>query len=199
MLDRLFLFTAKLAIEKMAALERRNTNLEKDTIRTPFWLNKWPYINQLRCLYWSEMGVEIGYKVKFSSNIRIIGPKNLIIGNKTKITNRTVLDATGGLQIGDDVLIGFETIILTSQHKFADCEKPINQQGMEEKTVKIGKDVWIGARTIILPGIQIGDHAIIGAGSIVTTNVPDWAIVAGNPAKLISVRKVAIDENLLNI
>jgi maltose O-acetyltransferase len=60
---------------------------------------------------------------------------------------------------------------------------------MEWKPVMIGDDVWIGARVIVLPGINIRDHAIVGAGAIVTQDVPAWAIVGGNPAKVIRYRK----------
>ncbi len=59
----------------------------------------------------------------------------------------------------------------------------------EEKAVVIGDDVWIGGRVIILPGVHVGSHSIIGAGAVVTKDVPEWAIVAGNPAIVKKYRK----------
>lgn len=59
---------------------------------------------------------------------------------------------------------------------------------MEEKEVVIGNDVWIGTRVIILPGVTIGDHSIIGAGAVVTKSFPDYSIIGGVPAKLIKSR-----------
>jgi acetyltransferase-like isoleucine patch superfamily enzyme len=55
--------------------------------------------------------------------------------------------------------------------------------------VRIGDDVWIGARAVILPGVTVGDHAVIGAGAVVREDVPAWAIVAGVPAKVIRDRR----------
>lgn len=87
--------------------------------------------------------------------------------------------------IGNDVLMGPYCTIYTRNHKFDDPTTPIRLQGnQEEQPVIIGDDVWIGGHVIILPGVKIGSHSIIGAGSVVTRDVPEWAIVAGNPAVL---------------
>ena len=82
-----------------------------------------------------------------------------------------------------------DVIIWTIGHSFDRTDIP-NKQGETAYTpVMIGDDVWIGQRAIIKPGTKVGSHAIIGAGSIVTKDVPEWAIVAGNPAKIIRMRK----------
>lgn len=79
---------------------------------------------------------------------------------------------------------------MTSSHNTARTDIPMNQQGhLEKKEVVIGDDVWIGRRVIILPGIKIGNGVIIGAGAVVTKDVPDYAVVAGVPAKVIKYRK----------
>lgn len=89
----------------------------------------------------------------------------------------------GTCYIGNDVMMGPQCIIYTRNHKFDDVTTTMRGQGFqEEKPVYIGDDVWIGGRVTILPGVHIGSHTIIGAGSVVTKDVPDWAIVAGNPA-----------------
>lgn len=95
----------------------------------------------------------------------------------------------GTVSIGKDVMMGPEVIILSSNHDFSDISKPMRLQGKsQERPVVIGNDIWIGTRAIIFPGVKIGDGAIIGAGSIVTHNVDSYAIVAGNPAKVIRYR-----------
>ena len=64
------------------------------------------------------------------------------------------------------------------------------QQGYyEEKPIVIGDDVWIGGHVIVLPGVHIGTGAIVGAGAVVTKDVPDYAVVGGNPARIIKSRK----------
>ena len=95
----------------------------------------------------------------------------------------------GKVVIGKDVMMGPECIVYTRNHAFADTTIPMCEQGiLEEKPVIIGDDVWIGGRVIILPGVKVGSHSIIGAGAVVTKDVPDYAIVGGNPAKVIKYR-----------
>ncbi len=96
----------------------------------------------------------------------------------------------GKVIVGNDVMMGPDCIIYTKNHAFSKTDIPMNKQGFsEEKPVIIGDDVWIGGRVIILPGVHIGKGAIIGAGAVVTKDVPEYAIVGGNPAKVIKYRK----------
>ena len=95
----------------------------------------------------------------------------------------------GPVIIGNDVMMGPECIIYTRNHSYLDTEIPMNQQGFSEiKEVVIGDDVWIGGRVIILPGVHIGKGAIIGAGAVVTKDVPNYAVVGGNPARILKYR-----------
>ena len=74
-------------------------------------------------------------------------------------------------------------------HAFDRCDVPMREQGYgPEKTIIIGDDVWIGGHVIILPGVNIGNGAIVGAGAVVTRDVPEYAVVGGNPAKVIRFR-----------
>ena len=91
--------------------------------------------------------------------------------------------------IGNDVMMGPECMIFTANHSMQRRAIPMRLQGHEKpRPVTIGNDVWIGGRVIILPGVHIGDGAVIGAGSVVTKDVPPYAIVGGNPAKVIKER-----------
>ena len=96
----------------------------------------------------------------------------------------------GPLEIGDDVMMGRWVNIMTNSHDTSRIDIPMNQQGHKPpKKVTIGSDVWIGNRVIILPGVNIGKGSIIGAGAVVTKDVPEYAVVAGVPAKVIKYRK----------
>lgn len=108
------------------------------------------------------------------------------IGNNSGIGLYSYL--RGPLTIGNDVLMGPEVTIITTNHEYKDLNKPIRLQQSYIKPVIIGNNVWIGTKVIILPGVSIGDGAIIAAGAVVTKNVPENAIFGGNPAKLIKLR-----------
>lgn len=97
---------------------------------------------------------------------------------------------TGTVTIGDNVMMGPECMIFSSNHRFDRLDIPMCCQGQTEVVpVVIEDDVWIGARVTILPGVHIGTGSIIGAGSVVTHDVEPYSIVGGNPAKLIRYRK----------
>jgi maltose O-acetyltransferase len=100
----------------------------------------------------------------------------------------------GPVFIGDHVMMGPDVTILTSNHRYDRLDTPmIDQGGTDHQPVTIEDDVWIGTHTIILPGVRVGNGAVVGAGSVVTKDVPSYAIVAGNPARLIKYRQPATD------
>lgn len=91
---------------------------------------------------------------------------------------------------GDNVMMAPDCIIYVRNHESSRLDIPMCEQGStEERPVVIGNDVWIGGRVIILPGVKIGDGAIIGAGSVVTKDVSEYDVVAGNPARVIKDRR----------
>lgn len=92
--------------------------------------------------------------------------------------------------IGNDVMMGPDCVILTSNHGFENLNVPMWKQPFTAtRPVVIEDDVWIGTRVIILPGVHVGTGSVIGAGSVVTHDVEPYSIVGGNPAKLIRYRK----------
>jgi acetyltransferase-like isoleucine patch superfamily enzyme len=111
------------------------------------------------------------------------------IGDNVYINSNTSLNGQWGLTIGNNVLIGPNTSIWTSNHSFANRWIPINQQWDELSKVVIGNDVWIGAQVVILPWVTIWDGVVIWAGSIVTRDIPEYSIAVWNPAKVVKTRK----------
>ena len=92
--------------------------------------------------------------------------------------------------LGRHVLMGPDVIICSSSHEYKDPDIPVMLQGAKAKrAVVIGDDVWIGTRAIIMPGVNVGNHVIIGANSVVTKDIPDYAVVGGSPARIIKYRK----------
>jgi maltose O-acetyltransferase len=122
-----------------------------------------------------------------SINKNVIIESNVYIGHNSGISENCLI--SGPSYIGNDVIIGPETFIYTTNHGFLRKDIPIwKQPKTPPRPVVIGNDVWIGSRTTILPGVKIGDGAIIGASSVVTKDVQPYTIVAGNPATVIRKR-----------
>lgn len=98
-------------------------------------------------------------------------------------------DLRGEVHIGNYSFMGPEVIIWTTNHRIDRLDIPMMHQGTTpEQPVWIGNDVWIGTRAILLAGVHVGDHAVVAAGAVVTKDVPEWAIVGGNPARVIRYR-----------
>ena len=112
----------------------------------------------------------------------------LEIGSRVFIGQSTHLSVMHRMSLGDDTMVGAHCYLLTNQHQFETRDVPIRDQGFECSPLTIGRDVWIGANVVVMPGIHIGDGAIIGAGSVVTKSIGAYEIWGGVPAKKIGIR-----------
>jgi len=148
----------------------------------------------LRLFLARRMLKRCGSGVRIASGARFGSGAQLEIGNNSRLSRGSWM--FGEIVIGNNVLMAPEVTILASNHTFDSYDQPILTQGQQaSEAVVIGDDVWIGTRAIILPGVKVGNHAIIGAGAVVTRSVGDWAIVAGNPAQLIRDRRVPKEQD----
>lgn len=112
------------------------------------------------------------------------------IGRHVYVGRYSNLTTGGGyIVIGDNVLIAHMVSLVASGHGIARNSLIRGQSRPEKKNVEIGSDAWIGAAAIVLPGVRVADGAVVGAGAVVTHDVPAYAIVAGNPARVIGERK----------
>jgi len=129
-----------------------------------------------------------GNNSEFRAMAYAVNCSQISIGSNVIIRPNTVLmaDDYATITIEDNVMIGMGVHFYVNNHKFDDISIPIIEQGYyPSKSVLIKDGVWIGANSIILPGVTIGKNSVVGAGSIVTKSVPDYMVVAGNPAKII--------------
>lgn len=113
---------------------------------------------------------------------------SIVIGKNVSIQIFCILYGHGGLKIGNDTRIAAQTIIIPANHIFKHKNKLIRTQGETKLGIFIGDNVWIAAGCKILDGVSIGNGAVIGAGSVVTKSIPEYAIAYGSPAKIIKYR-----------
>lgn len=136
----------------------------------------------------------IGANVSFHGNAYVNsgGQKgSLVIGASSHFDQFCVLYAQGGLEIGEACAVASGVTIYTQSNQYAaEPQLRVIDQPVRYARVTIGSDVWIGANVVILPGVQIGDHAIVAAGAVVLNDVESRDIVAGVPAKQIGRRTV---------
>ena len=107
------------------------------------------------------------------------------VGSRVTIGEYCYLAGHGGLTIGDNSIVAPHCCISAANHIFDDLSAPIRFQGETTLGIHIGSDVWIGARTVILDGVSIGNGCVIGAGSVVTKSLPDYAIAIGSPCEVV--------------
>jgi maltose O-acetyltransferase len=148
--------------------------------------------NHIRIFICRHIFKECGKVTTINRNIYFGNGKDIIIGDYSGIGANCVL--TNNIQIGKYVMMGPDLYCLSStDHKTENVDIPMCFQGHlnldERKKITIDDDVWIGARVIITKNKYIGKGSIIAAGSVVTKDVSEYAIVGGNPAKLLKMRK----------
>ncbi len=134
----------------------------------------------IRRSLWRARLKKLGRYSDLSSGVVVKFPERLSIGERSCVGAGSFLDAAGGLEIGDHVMISHCVSINSITHP---TEPPFNRTIVNPTSIASG--AWIGAHSVILDGIHIGEGAIVAAGAVVTKNVPPWTIVAGVPARAI--------------
>lgn len=120
------------------------------------------------CIFW--LGTEADHQGKIE------------LGTGVYIGPYTFLGSCHHLQIGDNTLIGAQSYIITVNHNTATAGRPISEQGYAGGNVNIGSNVWLGCHVVVLPGVTIGNRAVVGAGAVVTKSIPEGETWAGVPA-----------------
>lgn len=146
------------------------------------------YIGKNVIVYGFE-NIKLGKNVIIYDNVYLDASKFIEIGDYTHIDVFTTIYGHGGVRIGKMCAIasGVKIYSQTNRYDF-DPKLPVIKQPRKYAEVIIGDDVWIGANAVILPGVRIGDHSIIGAGAAVTKDIPENSIAVGVPARVIKRR-----------
>ena len=134
-------------------------------------------------------GVRFGDKVTLNRYAYVQGGSGGVrLGDRVEINNFSIVNGTGGVDIGDDTLVGPGVRIISYQHRHSRAAT-IRSQPVDARPIRIGRDVWLGANSVILAGVSIGDGAVVAAGAVVREDVPAYAIVAGVPATVRKTRE----------
>lgn len=186
----------------------------KVTFAFDYILMKWPAIFLgvfVRRFFYMLKLESCGRKIHFGDNVHISGFSRISIGDKTNFMAGSYLYANDGgkltigkrgsfnhnihfgaafgeITIGDNVLIGPNVVLRAADHVFEDSATPIKDQGHQGGKISIGSDVWLAANVVVTSGVSIGDGVVVGAGSVVTEDLPEMSVCVGVPAKPIKSR-----------
>ncbi len=169
------------------------------TLRRMFW---WVYLRSVGCrlghgadVYGGARIVPHGpgaitigdrFRMLRNATVNTLGPSGCIrIGSNVHVGESTMITAHSRVTIGDDTIIGPQNMIVDVDHVIEDRDVPIRSQGLLSRPITIGANVWISSHCIILKGVTIGRGAVLGAGAVVTHDVPPFAVMVGNPARVI--------------
>lgn len=114
-----------------------------------------------------------------------ISDRVVVIGDRCLIGRNSGIVGHFSVEIGNDVWTGHHVYVTDQNHGYEDPTRPISLQTQPERAVRIGDGSWIGHGAVILPGVTIGRHVVVGANSVVTSDIPDFSVAVGSPARVI--------------
>jgi acetyltransferase-like isoleucine patch superfamily enzyme len=154
-------------------------------MRLLFALPRYPVFDRAKAGFLRMMGSRIGDRCVFYPGVWISPGRNLVVGDDVDFALDVLITTSGGVEIGDRTLIGYRCQITSSGHHIPAGTDRIFGAGHDDAKVTIGSDVWIGGNSLVLPGVTIGEGAVVAGGSVVTKDVEPFAVVAGVPAAVI--------------
>ncbi len=163
-------------------IHRYMREINEETMRLTFELNGHYHTQtEIQALFEKITGRPVDKTFRLFPPFYTNCGKNIVVGKRVFINTGCHFVDQGGITLGDGTLLGNSVILTTLNHDF----DPENRTTTYPAPIVIGKNVWIGSGAVVVPGVRIGDGAIIGAGSVVTRDVPPNVVAAGAPARII--------------
>lgn len=160
------------------------------------------YLDQGVYLHALPAGISIGddtfimhHTMLHVFNYRNLPQAGITIGTNCFIGEFNVVRGQGGVHIGDGVYTGPMVQFVAVNHVYSDFERPIREQGITAKGIVVEDDVWIGANAVVVDGVTIGRGSVIGAGAVVTSDIPPYSIAVGTPARPVRDRRQLKDNH----
>ncbi len=148
--------------------------------------------NRIKSFLLRRRGASIGKQVKMWRDVWVADPKNLVIGDNVTIGKSAMLISVDKIHIGNRVMIGHGSQLITAGHGIPDEQGKMRTADPVTAPITIADDAWLGASAIILPGVTVGEGAIVAAGAVVTKSVEPFTVVGGVPASVIRHRESAL-------
>ncbi len=142
----------------------------------------------LRMVFYPAFFLRCGRGLTIKPFVMIKFPERITLGDHVGISEYSLVDGDGGIDLGNFVRIGSHTSIVSFEHNYQKREIPIKLQGKVRKKIRIEDDCWVGSGVRILAGVTIGRGSVIGAGSVVKHDVPEYSVAVGVPARVIRTR-----------
>lgn len=150
-------------------------------------LPRYRTLNRLKALTLRLFGAKVGKRIVVYPGAWIMPASHLTLGNDVDIARHVTITGKAPISIGNRVLLGYGARIISSNHNIATSER-IFDAGHTSAPVVISDDAWIGANAIVLPGVTIGEGAVVAAGAVVTKSVAARTVAGGIPARVIGMR-----------
>ena len=152
------------------------------------------YINAAIKSLWAKYRIRkmkfglLGKNVKIRPNFRLGHTEKLYLNDNIVLGENIFINAHGGVEIGSGTITGPDVMIFSVNHIYETTSCLPFAEGMDSRKVVIGENCWIGGRTFICPGVELGEGCVVAGGSVVTKSFPALSVIGGNPAKLIKTR-----------
>jgi len=147
------------------------------------------FVGQYCCLDGQTSFLRLGNDVHLARFCTLrAGENGIILHDNVGINTRSYLEGNGGVEVGANTLFSPGVHCISGNHVFDDREVPIKYQGTQLGKITVGEDCWLGTNVTVLPGVTIGRGSVIGAGAVVTRDVPEFSIALGVPARVVGQR-----------
>lgn len=152
------------------------------------WLGGFPGFI-LRFLINKLLFRKIGFMCYIQPNVFIVHSERIVCGYNFCVNSNSYINGVGGIEIGNNVLLGSGVVISSGEHQYNDSLDPVVLQKIIPKKIIIGNGVWIGANAVIMPGVTLAEGTVVGAGAIVTKSTEPFSVMVGVPARKIKKRE----------
>lgn len=173
---KVFLEKRCCVLNKKNILFGKSVTIEHDSVIDGYAIN--------RLIFGNNVKIGAFTLVTCTSHLSKYG-KGITIGDNSAVGRFTEFGASGGIEIGENVIMGSYVSFHSENHNYNDSTKPIKDQGVSSKGIKLGNNIWVGAKTTFLDGSEVGDNCVVAAGAVVNGVFPRNVVIGGVPAKIL--------------